>query len=170
MRRECAGGAAFGPTDVPRANPIPTRSVSSGRRADGRVPAGRAGPLVGMGIGVALAVAAATLLRWMLHGVSAFDPLAYGAPAGLLLTPFSNRGIVDDRRPQDVAVGGAGGLSPPGWQRSCGARSTTSMSRREGRRSPPTSTLRRYTRFDSVSASNPFQINVLQVRNAVLSH
>lgn len=41
--------------------------------------------LVGMGIGAALAVAAATCLRSMLHGVSVFDPLAYGAPAGLLL-------------------------------------------------------------------------------------
>lgn len=41
--------------------------------------------LVGVGLGVVLAAGAATLLGSMLYGVSAFDPAAYGAAAGLLL-------------------------------------------------------------------------------------
>ena len=41
--------------------------------------------LVGVGLGVVLAAGVATLLGSMLYGVSAFDPAAYGAAAGLLL-------------------------------------------------------------------------------------
>lgn len=41
--------------------------------------------LVGIGIGAALAAAAASVLQSMLYGVSAIDPLAYGAAALLLL-------------------------------------------------------------------------------------
>jgi putative ABC transport system permease protein len=41
--------------------------------------------LVGIGIGAALAAAAASVLQSMLYGVSAVDPLAYGAAALLLL-------------------------------------------------------------------------------------
>lgn len=41
--------------------------------------------LVGVALGVGLSAAAATVLQSMLYGVSAFDPLAYGAAAGLLL-------------------------------------------------------------------------------------
>lgn len=41
--------------------------------------------LVGIGLGAALAAAAATALQSMLYGVSAIDPLAYGAAALLLL-------------------------------------------------------------------------------------
>ena len=41
--------------------------------------------LVGIGLGAALAAAAASVLQSMLYGVSAIDPLAYGAAALLLL-------------------------------------------------------------------------------------
>ena len=41
--------------------------------------------LVGTGLGAALAAGAATVLQSMLYGVSTFDPLAYGAAAGLLM-------------------------------------------------------------------------------------
>ncbi|HUU33140.1 MAG TPA: hypothetical protein VMW48_03695, partial [Vicinamibacterales bacterium] len=41
--------------------------------------------LAGVGIGVALAAAVASVLQSMLYGVSAFDPVAYGAAAALLL-------------------------------------------------------------------------------------
>ena len=41
--------------------------------------------LAGVGLGVVLAAGAATLLQSMLYGVSAFDPAAYGAAAGVLL-------------------------------------------------------------------------------------
>ena len=41
--------------------------------------------LIGIGLGVVLAGAAARVLQSMLYGVSAFDPVAYGAAAGLLL-------------------------------------------------------------------------------------
>jgi len=41
--------------------------------------------LVGIGLGAVLAAAAASVLQSMLYGVSAIDPLAYGAAALLLL-------------------------------------------------------------------------------------
>ncbi len=41
--------------------------------------------LIGIGLGVVLAGAVARVLQSMLYGVSAFDPVAYGAAAGLLL-------------------------------------------------------------------------------------
>jgi ABC-type antimicrobial peptide transport system permease subunit len=58
--------------------------------------------IVGIGLGIVLAAIVARLLRGLLLGVSPFDPLTYGAVAGLLAAICLLASFVPARRATTV--------------------------------------------------------------------